>query len=104
MAHITLQVAWYQVGMCTLNRTFHSTGGLGGRTSGTSRLLTRWRESKSSTYEDASTASSGWALATKTLDFAIRIYLVILQDRHLDFLALMFDLFWGLRARHSLVK
>jgi hypothetical protein len=56
------------------------------------------------TYEDTCTAGSGWAVATETLDFAIRFYLVILQDGHLDFLALMFDLFRGLRARHSSVK
>jgi hypothetical protein len=56
------------------------------------------------TYEDTCTAGSGWAITTETLDFPIRFYLVILQDGHLDFLALMFDLFGGLRARHSSVK
>jgi len=46
-------------------------------------------------HEDTCAAGSGWAVTTETLDFPIRFYLVILQDGHLDFLALMFDLFWG---------
>lgn len=43
------------------------------------------------TYKDASPA--GRALATKTLDLAIRLHLVILEDGHLDLLALMLYLF-----------
>ena len=46
------------------------------------------------TYKDASPA--GRALATKTLDLAIRLHLVILEDGHLDLLALMLYLFGGL--------
>ena len=36
------------------------------------------------------------ALATKTLDLAIRVHLVVLQDGHLDFLMLMLGLLGGL--------
>lgn len=47
-------------------------------------------------YKDTSSAGRGWALAAKTLDLAVRLHLVILQDGHLDLLALVFDLFGGL--------
>ena len=44
------------------------------------------------TYEDTSSTGRGRAFATKTLDLAIGLNLVVLQDGHLDFLALMLDL------------
>ncbi len=47
-------------------------------------------------YEDAGTALSGGALTAETLDFAVGVNLVILQDGHLDLLALVLDLLWGL--------
>lgn len=47
-------------------------------------------------YEDTSTALSGRALATQTLDLAIGVDLVVLQDRHLDLLTLVLDLLGGL--------
>jgi len=46
-------------------------------------------------HEDASTALSGGALAAKTLDLAVRVDLVVLQDRHLDLLALMLAFLGG---------
>ena len=51
------------------------------------------------TYEDTSTALRGGALATKTLDLAIRLDLVVLEDGHLHFLALVLDLLGGLYTR-----
>ena len=48
------------------------------------------------TYEDSSTALSRRALTAKTLDLAIRVHLVVLQDGHLDLLALVLDLLGGL--------
>jgi len=44
-------------------------------------------------HEDTSAAGRGWALPAETLDLAIRLYLVILQDGHLDLLAFVLDLF-----------
>ena len=51
------------------------------------------------TYEDTGTALGGRALATETLDLAVRVDLVVLQDRHLDFLALVLDLLGGLQRK-----
>ena len=50
---------------------------------------------KTGTYEDTSTALSGGALTTKTLDLAVGVDLVVLQDGHLDLLALVLDLLGG---------
>ena len=48
------------------------------------------------TYEDTSTAFSRGALTTETLDLAVGLHLVVLQDGHLDLLALVLDLLGGL--------
>ena len=48
------------------------------------------------TYEDASTTFRRRAFTTKALYLAIGIHFVVLQDGHLDLLALMFDLLGGL--------
>lgn len=53
-------------------------------------------------HEDAGTALSGRAFATQTLDLPVRVNLVVLQDAHLDLLALVLDLFGCLRG--SLLK
>ena len=50
------------------------------------------------TYEDTSTTFSAGALTTEALDLAIRVDLVVFQDRHLNFLALVLDLLWGLEG------
>jgi hypothetical protein len=47
-------------------------------------------------YKDTSSASSRRAFATEALDFAIMLDLVVLQDSHLDFLALVLDLLGSL--------
>lgn len=47
------------------------------------------------TYEDTGTTLGGGALTTETLDAAIGVDLVVLQDGHLDLLALMLDLLGG---------
>lgn len=46
-------------------------------------------------YEDTSTAVGIGAFPPETLDLAIRLNLVVLQDRHLDLLALMLDALGG---------
>ena len=48
------------------------------------------------TYEDTSTALCVRALTTETLDLTVRVDLVVLQDGHLDLLALVLDLLGGL--------
>ena len=48
------------------------------------------------THEDTSTALRRRALATETLDLAVRLHLVVLKDGHLDLLALVLDLLGGL--------
>lgn len=48
------------------------------------------------TYKDTSTTLGSRALTTETLDLAVRVHLVVLQDRHLDLLALVLDLLRGL--------
>ena len=48
------------------------------------------------THEDTSTALSVRALTTEALDLAVGVDLVVLQDGHLDLLALVLDLLWGL--------
>ena len=53
-------------------------------------------ESRRDTYEDTSTALGRGALATEPLDLAVRVDLVVLEDRHLDLLALVLDLLGGL--------
>ena len=47
-------------------------------------------------HKDSSTTLSSGAFTTEAFDFAIRLNLIVLQDRHLDLLALVFDLLWGL--------
>jgi hypothetical protein len=99
----TLQEVLYRAGMYTSNRTCHSTGGLRGMTSTRVRVLTWCRKFKDKyAYKDTSSASRGWTLAAKTLDLAIRLHLVILQDGQLDFLALMLDLLGGLHTSQQL--
>jgi hypothetical protein len=53
---------------------------------------------KATAYEDTGTALGRRALAAEALDLAVRVDLVVLQDRHLDLLALVLDLLGGLRA------
>jgi len=43
-------------------------------------------------HEDACTTFGSGAFAAETLDFAVRIHLVILEDGHLDLLTLVLDL------------
>jgi hypothetical protein len=49
------------------------------------------------TYENASAALSGRAFTAEAFDFAIRVNLVVLQNGHLDLLALVLGLLWGLK-------
>jgi hypothetical protein len=51
------------------------------------------------THKDTSTALSSGAFATETLDLAVGVDFVILQDGHLDLLALVLDLLGGLRIQ-----
>ena len=51
------------------------------------------------THEDTSSTLGIRALTTQTLDLAICIDLVVLQDGHLDLLALVLDLLGGLDGR-----
>jgi hypothetical protein len=48
------------------------------------------------THEDTGTALSTGALTTETLNLTVGVDLVILEDRHLDLLALVLDLLGGL--------
>ena len=48
-----------------------------------------------STYKDTGTALSSRALTAETLDLAVGVDLVVLEDRHLDLLALVLDLLGG---------
>lgn len=99
----TLQEVLYRAGMCTSNRTCHSTGGLRGTTSTRIRALAWcWQLRDKNTYKDTSSASRGWTLAAKTLDLAIGLHLVILQDGQLDLLALVLDLLGGLYTSQEL--
>ena len=51
------------------------------------------------THENAGAAGGRRALAAEALDLAVRVDLVVLEDRHLDLLALVLDLLgrleWG---------
>lgn len=47
-------------------------------------------------HEDTSTALSRRAFTAETLDLAVGLDLVVLQNRHLDLLTLMLDLLGGL--------
>ena len=47
-------------------------------------------------HENSGTTLSRRTFATKALDLAVRVDLVVLEDRHLDFLALVLDLLGGL--------
>lgn len=51
------------------------------------------------TYEDTSTARRGRALTAETLDLAVGLDLVVLQDGHLDLLALVLDLLGSLELQ-----
>lgn len=53
------------------------------------------------TYEDTSTALRRRAFTTETLDLAVGFHLVVLQDGHLDLLALVLDLLGGLQSTRS---
>ena len=53
------------------------------------------------TYEDTSTALSRRALTAETLDLAGRLHLVVLQDGHLDLLALVLDLLGSLEKKDA---
>jgi len=46
-------------------------------------------------HKNTSPAGRRWALTTKTLDLAVRLHLVILEDGHLDLLALVLYLLGG---------
>lgn len=59
------------------------------------KITTRQR-SLAETYEDTSTALGRGALTTETLDLAVGLHLIVLQDGHLDLLALVLDLLGGL--------
>ena len=48
-------------------------------------------------YKDTSTALCGRALTTETFDLPVRVNLIVLQDGHLDLLALVLDFFGGLK-------
>ena len=48
------------------------------------------------THENTGTALSRGALTTETLDLAVGVDLVVLQDGHLDLLALVLNLLGGL--------
>ena len=51
-------------------------------------------------HEDAGAALSGRTLAAETLDLAVGLHLVVLQDGHLDLLALVLDLLGGLYSTY----
>ena len=53
------------------------------------------------TYEDTSTALRRRALTAETLDLAVRLHLVVLQDGHLDLLALVLDLLGSLEKKDA---
>ena len=55
------------------------------------------------TYKDTSSARWSRALATKALNLTIGLHLVILEDCHLDLLALVLNLFGGLYTKHGLL-
>lgn len=42
-------------------------------------------------HENTSTTLSTWTLAAQALDLAVRVYLVVLQDGHLNLLTLVLD-------------
>jgi len=44
-------------------------------------------------HEDTCATLRGGAFTAQTLDLAVRVDLVVLEDRHLDLLALVLDLF-----------
>jgi len=44
------------------------------------------------TYKDSSTALSTGTFTSKTLDLAIGVHFIVLQNRHLDLLGLVLDL------------
>ena len=51
------------------------------------------------THEDTRTTLGVRAFATKTLDLAVGVDFVVLQDRHLNLLALVLDLLGGLQGK-----
>ena len=54
---------------------------------------------KEKTYEDPSPTLRRRTLPAETLNLAVRVDLVVLEDGHLDFLALVLDLLGGLEKR-----
>jgi len=91
---------WYQVGKCKSSHTCRSTGGLCGRPSENTRNIKMQciRHGGDSTYEDTSTTLSSRTFTTQTLDLAIRVDLIVFENRHLDLLAFVLDLFGSLKA------
>jgi hypothetical protein len=66
--------------------------------------VVRHNAKKARTYEDTSTALSSGTFTAKTLDLAVRVDLVILENRHLDLLALVLDLFGSLEVGYRRCK
>jgi len=95
-AIIKRQEAWYQVGRYRSNRTCRSIDGPCGKPSALTLSKGRTTNQGTRTYEDTSTTFSGGAFTSETLDLAIRVDLVVFQDRHFNFLALVLDLLGGL--------
>jgi hypothetical protein len=85
-------------------RTCHSTDGPCGRPSAQILMRPGTEEKWTWTYEDTGATFSCGALATKTFDLAIRVDLVVLQDGHLDLLALVFDFLGGLNEQAISVR
>ena len=54
------------------------------------------QKKRATTYEDSGTALGAGALTTETLDLSIGIHLVVLENCHLDLLALVLDLLGSL--------
>ena len=89
-----------RAGRCRSDRTCRSTDGPCGRPSAQVMSAHMQQVTEDGTYEDTRTTLGGRALATKTLDLAVRLHLVVLEDGHLDLLALVLDLLGGLNASH----
>ena len=97
--------AWCRAARCRSSRTCRSTDGPCGRPSRDRLSVQHTTQLESVTHEDTGTALGGGALTTETLDLAVGLHLVVLQDGHLDLLALVLDLLGGLlRERNLYVK
>jgi len=66
--------------------------------------LSNNRKWDSETYEDTGTALGGGAFTPQTLNFTIRVYFIVLQDGHLDLLALVLDLLGSLRQLREITQ